>query len=473
MLDQSRAPYLEALQAHLAAGVSSFHVPGHQGGLGADPELRQLLGHALRADITEVMGIDDLHRPHGQLGEAQRLAAEAFGADQTHFLINGSTSGIHAMLLATSGPGDTLLVPRNAHRSVWGGLLLSGATAALYEPPFDRELGLYGPPTAKTVRQAAQQHPQAKAILLTNPTYHGHAADMPRVVQAAHRSNLLTLVDEAWGAHLAFHPDFPVCAMHAGADICVQSTHKLLPSLTQSAMLHVQGLRIDRGRLEQALRTLLSSSPSALLVASLDAARRQYVLHGHDILTKLATLATETARDLNRLEGISCRGGWSAGHDPTRLVVSALARGHTGYELEAYLRHEYRTQVEMADLFGVVLVLTAGHAEEPVRNIVAACQALPAKPRALPLAPAPPAFPREPLTPRETLAASTRSVPWTQAVELRSAETVTLYPPGIPWLLPGERIGKEILHELKARQRAGGSVQGASDPSLETVRVLD
>lgn len=479
---QDRTPYLDALVEHLQQNVLSFHVPGHQGGRGAGPRLESLLGTtALAADLTEVLGIDDLHRPLSQCGEAQQLAAAAFGAEETHFLVNGSTSGNHAMLLAATGPGELVLVPRNAHRSVWGGLLLSGGTAAVYEPPFDERLGVYGVPTVACLHKAVGQHPGAKVFFLSSPSYYGHACDSEGLVEAAHQLGLLVLVDEAWGAHLGFHPDFPTSAVHAGADLVVQSTHKLLPSLTQTAMLHVCGKRVDRVRLNLALRTLLSSSPNALLVASLDSARHQFAMHGQEILQNIASLAALADKTLNGAEGIFCRSGKLqdedavSSWDPTRLVISALERGYTGHELESYLRYEHRLQIEMSDLFGVVVVLTAGHATEHVTQLMHALQQLPRQPlkrNIENLLSSPPPFPHTPFTPRDALAQKTEHVPWKEAAGRRSAETVTLYPPGIPWLLPGEVIHKEVLHQLKQRQQAGGQIQGASDPHFETLAVL-
>lgn len=459
----------------------SFHVPGHQGGRGADPELHRLLGTpALWADLTEVLGIDDLHRPTDQIKEAQELAARAFGAEQTHFLINGSTSGNQAMLLATTAPGDLVLMPRNAHRSLWSALMLSGASAAVYEPPFDSELGVYAVATPDCVENAYRHHPHAKAFVLSSPSYHGHAADTRAVVETAHRLDLLVLADEAWGAHLGFHEGYPVSAVRAGADLTVQSTHKMLPSLTQSAMLHVTGHRVDRHRLDLVLRTLLSSSPSAPLLASLDSARRQYALHGRAILEELAYLSDLAQDELNQIQGILCRGGklQQPGavslRDPARLVISALGRGRSGYELEAYLRYEHRIQIEMADTFAVVVVLTAGHSEEHVRTLIHAVQSLPLQARGGEgLAPSPPPpFPSGAITPADALRASSLAVPWEMAVGCRSAELVALYPPGIPWLLPGETILPATLQELRARRQAGGKLQGASDLNLATVRVL-
>lgn len=477
--ESDSTPYLEALSQHVKGDVLSFHVPGHQGGQGADPDLVDFLGSkALKADITEVMGIDDLHRPHGQCGKAQRLAAQAFGAEETHFLVNGSTVGNQAMLLTCSGPGDLVLVPRNAHRSIWAGLMLSGSDAAAYLPPYDEELGVFSVPAPDDIHRAAEEHPKAKAIVITSPSYHGHACDIDGVIRAAHERGLLVLVDEAWGAHLNFHPGFPQSAVQAGADLVVQSTHKMLPALTQSAMLHVNGERVDRQRLDAVLRTLQTSSPSALLIASLDSARRHYALHGCEILEELARLASQTRRALKELEGIFCRGAELSAQgavpptwDPTRLVVSALARGYTGYELEARLRHDFHQQVEMSDLFGVVVVLTAGHSQEQCHRLVTAVKSLP-KGTPLPgMSQKPPLFSNQPFNPREAFMAPRQQAPWQDAIGCTSTETISLYPPGIPWILPGERIRLAVVHELQRRKQAGGQVQGAYDPTLTTLGV--
>jgi arginine/lysine/ornithine decarboxylase len=475
---QCRAPYFEAIREHLAEGILSFHVPGHQGGRGVDPELCGLLGpHLFAADLTEVLGMDDLHRPLAQLKEAQDLAALAFGAEQTHFLVNGSTSGNQAMLLATTGPGDLVLVPCNAHRSVWGALMLSGSSASVYAPPFDRQLGVYGVPTPDCVRAALARSPEARVLVLSSPTYYGHAADTLGVVKAAHDLGLLVLADEAWGAHLPFHPGFPTSAIQAGADLVVQSAHKMLPALTQSALLHVNGDRVDRDRLVHLLRTLLSSSPSAPLLASLDCARRQFALHGLGILEELARLAALGQHELGALPGVTARGGSLAPGslsrwDPCHLVVSARLLGYSGYDLEAVLRYEHRIQVEMSDYQGLVVVLTAGHEEADILALVQALASLPEGGPALGL-PEPMSCCSAPFTPAESLRTSALQVPWQQAAGRQAGELVTLYPPGIPWLIPGQEIREEVLLQLRARQAAGARVQGASDPSLSTIRVLE
>lgn len=460
----------------------SFHIPGHQQGRGAEPEALELLGEqAFRADITEVLGIDDLHHPTGQCGEAQDLAAQAFGADRTRFLVNGSTSGNQAMFLTCLGPGDTVLIPRSAHRSAWAAAVLCGAEVAVYDTPFDEEMEIFHPPTVSDFLLAYQQCPQAKAFYLVTPSYYGGAADVESLVALAHERGLLVLVDEAWGAHFAFHPDLPTSAVTAGADLTVQSTHKMLPGLTQGAMLHVRGTSVDQSRLDTVLGMLLTSSPSSLLVASLDSARREYALRGFEILDGLLSLSTRARRALNDLEGIVCHGEELLAQpevhhwDFTRLVITAVGRGFTGYELETSLRYEHRLQVEMSDHRAVVVVLSAGHDQHHADKLTEAVRALPNKGPLTSTDRKGPPRPHSSLrtfSPRESFFAPHCVVKAEEAVGLRSAETIVLYPPGIPWILTGEVIERDMISQLKEHQRMGGRVRGAADPTLTTLAVL-
>ncbi len=479
---QRRAPYLEALKDHLDQKVLSFHVPGHQQGRGAPDSALDFLGEsAFRADITEVLGIDDLHHPTGQCGEAQELAAEAFGADLTRFLVNGSTSGNQAMFLTCLGPEDTVLIPRNAHRSAWAAAVICGVQVAVYDTPFDDEMEVFHPPTVSDFYLAYEQCPQAKALYLVSPSYYGGAADLESLVAEAHDRGLLVLVDEAWGGHFAFHPGLPTSAVTAGADLTVQSTHKMLPGLTQGAMLHLRGQAVDRSRLDSVLGMLLTSSPSSLLVASLDSARREYSLRGHELLEGLLNLSAHLRRMISEIEGIVCHGEELLGRpevhqwDFTRLVVSAVERGFTGYELESTLRYEHHLQVEMSDHRAVVIVLSAGHGSQHGDRLVEALRALPHKGPLASVGLKSPTRPRralQVLSPRETFFAPHHTMGAEEAVGLRSAETIHLYPPGIPWVLPGEVIESEVLAQLKGHQQMGGRVRGAADSTLATLKVL-
>lgn len=264
-MDQTELPLVSTLAAAANRSTAAFHTPGHKRGQSAPLPLLELLGKStFRADLPELPDLDNLFAPEGAIAQAQLLAADAFGAEQTWFLANGSTCGIEAAILATCNPGDKLILPRNMHQSAIAALILSGAVPIFVLPEYDAEWDLAHPPTAKAIAQALHDHPDAKAVLIVSPTYHGVCADVEAIAQLTHQFNLPLIVDEAHGAHFAFHPDLPKPALAAQADLVVQSTHKTLSALTQAAMLHTQGRRIDRARLAASLRLVQSTSPSYL-----------------------------------------------------------------------------------------------------------------------------------------------------------------------------------------------------------------
>ncbi len=474
--DQHQAPYFEALQQYVDTEVLTFHVPGHQQGMGAPAEFQAFLASSgWKADITQVLGMDDIHRPESVCQKAQELAAEAFGAGRTHFLVNGSSCGNHAMMLATLAPGDTVLMARNSHRSAMGGLLLSGARAVFFETPYDEQMRVFHAPTVEIVEQALAQEPGVKALFFTSPTYYGSSADVEALVALAHRHDLLVLVDEAWGAHLAFHPDLPGSAVEAGADMVVQSTHKMISGLTQTAMLHINGTRVDHSRVESALRLLQSTSPSCLLVASMDVTRRQMALGGENWLGPVLELASTTRERVQSLPGLRCFGQphGVAGWDPTRLTICATEIGWTGYQLEEYLREEHNIQVELSDLFNVLALFTMGHKQEHADRLVAALEALPRRSAVeLPAVSFPLPVPERRLTQREAFQSRHESVCWQEAAGRVSAEMLTTYPPGIPVICPGELFSPEVLDYIKLEHAAGCQIEGAHDPTLNSVRVV-
>ncbi|MGE0490313.1 MAG: aminotransferase class I/II-fold pyridoxal phosphate-dependent enzyme [Vulcanimicrobiota bacterium] len=464
---QSQTPYLDALKAHLAAEVRSFHMPGHQGGRGAPARLLELLGPEVwRADLTQVHGLDDIHRPDGPCGQAQRLAAEAYGADFTYFLVNGSSSGNQIMAMAALHRGQSVLVARNAHRSTVAGILLAGAEPVYYQGPYDPAMQVWEPPQVEHLEAAWR--PDLTALWLTNPSYYGASGPIERLVEWAHRRDLICLVDEAWGAHLHFHPDLPSSAVTAGADLVVQSVHKTLGGLSQAAQLHVRQGRVDQARLENWVRWLSSTSPFCPLLASIDAVRHQMVSQGRELLTQVIELATQTRRRLAQLERVTVFSARSGG-DPTRVV--ARVAGYTGRELEAAL-YSRQIQVEMSDAHQVVLLFSPGHQAQDVDHLVEAFAQLPlreAPPR--PLRNWPP-VPEQACSPRQALERPSEAVPLQQAVGRIGVELVTPYPPGIPVLYPGEVISAEAVAYLKFEQASGVDIEGAFDSTLKTLRVI-
>ncbi len=451
-------------------------MPGHMAGRGAPADLKDLMGElALAADTTQVLDLDDIHRPLTALKEAQELAAQAWGARRTWFLVNGSSCGNLAMILACVGPEQEILVPRTAHRSVHGGLVLSGARPVYLQTPFDPEMGVHHAVEVATVARALEAHPQARALFFTSPTPYGAAADVQGLVALGQAREIPVLVDEAWGPHLAFHPDLPASALAAGADLVVHSAHKLLGALSQASMLHQGGERIPTARVEMALRMLQSTSPNCLLVASLDSARRQGALHGRQDWQRALDLADRARQALEPVPGLRCLGpDRVASYDRTRLVVSVVDSGYTGVEVERILRDRDHIQVEMSDLRNVVALVTPAHTEADLDRLVAALGRLPHRntPARVPSAGQMPPAPLQAVTPREAFLAEVIVVPLAQAAGRVCAEFLTPYPPGIPLLCPGEVFTAEHVDYLETALAAGLPLEGPADPSLETVRVL-
>ncbi len=291
-MDQSKTPYFQALLDYVDAGVIPFHTPGHKQGIGMDLAFREFIGDNICAiDLTPMPGIDDLLQPTESLLEAQQLAALAYGADRSYFLVNGSTSGNQCMMMAALNPGEKIAVPRNSHKSMLGGLVMSGARPVYMHPVVDEALHMDHSVTPETVEETLRRHPDLKAVYIVSPTYYGVAADLESITQIVHAADKLLLVDEAWGPHFHFHPALPVSATAVGADLCINSTHKMLSAFSQCAMLHQIGPRVRVDRLEAVLKIFLSTSPNLPMLASLDVARKQMSTQGPALLSRTIALA--------------------------------------------------------------------------------------------------------------------------------------------------------------------------------------
>jgi arginine decarboxylase len=492
-MDQTKTPYFQALLDYVDAGVIPFHTPGHKQGVGMDRAFREFVGDNICAiDLTPMPGLDDLLQPTDAVKEAQQLAAEAYGADRSYFLINGSTSGNQCMMMAAVNPGDKIAVPRNSHKSMLGGLVMSGAYPVYMQPEVDEELHMDLCVTPETVERTLREHPDLKAVYLVSPTYYGVAADLATIERIVHGAGKLLLVDEAWGPHFHFHPALPLSATAARADLCINSTHKMLSAFSQCAMLHQIGRRIRLDRLESVLKMFLSTSPNLPLVASLDVARRQMAVEGAALLSRTIELAEETRARLNRIPGIYCFGEEIQGRpgifdlDPTKITVTVKGLGYTGYEASTVLRHRYNIQVELADLFNVVALFTIGTTREAADRFVEAFEEMARDDRPVDLyAPsgilerrmqhgtyALPKIPPMRMLPREAFLAETEAVPFRQSAGRICAETISPYPPGIPVIAPGEEITPEIIEYLRLELKAGVRIQGPHDDRLRTIRVV-
>jgi arginine/lysine/ornithine decarboxylase len=485
MTEQPAAPYLDAVIGYGTRGPGRFHVPGHKGGQGADPGLRFGLGdRALWLDIPQDIWGVDLGPSPTPYEEAERLAAEAHGAARTWFLTNGATQGNHALCLALAPLGTRVVAQRNSHASLVDGLVLSGGVPAFVPPEYDAELGMAHGVEPGALRDALAAAPDARAAFIVSPTYYGMAADVAACAEVAHAAGVPLIVDQSWGPHFGFHEALPPSALAQGADAMLASTHKIGGSLTQSAMLHLaHDARLDDAAVARAIRLLRSTSPSSLLLASLDAARRQLALHGEQLLHE-TLLGIARARDkLAAVEGVALvddafvgRPG-VAGYDPLRIVLDVRGTGATGYDVADALRRSYDAQVELATQATLVLVVgvgesrqalerIAGDVEEVVRRLSTSGSTAPiVRPAATltnPMA----------VSPRDAFLGEAEVVGADAAVGRVSCESIAGYPPGIPALLPGERITVETVVYLRELVESGARLHGASDPELATLTVL-
>ncbi|GAP97305.1 aminotransferase class I/II-fold pyridoxal phosphate-dependent enzyme [Leptolyngbya sp. NIES-2104] len=464
-----RVPLLEMLANCAQSQNAAFHTPGHKRGQGSFAAFQELIGdRALRADLPELPELDNLFAPQGAIDEAQKLAAETFGAEQTWFLANGSTCGIIATILATCNPGDKILLPRNVHQSAISGLILSGAVPIFLPPEYDPVLDIAHSVTPKTVETALKQHPDAKAVLVIHPTYFGVCGDLSAIANLTHSFGIPLLVDEAHGAHFAFHPDFPISALSAGADLTVQSTHKTLSALTQASMLHVQGSRIERDRISRALQLVQSTSPNYLLLASLDAARAQMAIEGKALMTRTLELADRARSQIQSvLEFSNC-----FAVDRTRVTITVSHLGLDGFAADELLQ-TFGVTAEFPSLQHLTFIVSLGNTEADIDRLIEACDRLPVSEPITPLSgKIEQSFSVPSLSPREAFFAASHLVPLEQAIDQISAELICPYPPGIPVLLPGERITKNAIAQLQTVLQAGGFISGCSDPTLNRLKIV-
>ena len=483
-LNQSQTPIIDALQDWVTKTHASFYTPGHKRGIGMNPLLKNLWGADVFGwDLPELPGLDNLHAPSGMIASAQALAAEVFGAQQTWFLVNGSTAGVIAAILATCGEGDKIILPRNIHSSAIAGLIHAGAVPIFITPEYDRELDIAHSITPESVKFALEQHPDAKAVMAVYPTYYGACGDLAAIAEIVHSYDLPLLVDEAHGSHFGFHADLPPAALSVGADLTVQSTHKLLGALTQSSMLHVNSSRIDRDRISRSLRLLQSTSPSYLLLASLDAARQQMALDGEELMSQTIELAKIARAKISQIEGLSVFELDTATPgckylDLTRLTVTVTGLNLTGFAADEILTARLGIVAELPSMRHLTFIISLGNTSADIDRLVRAfvelatnhpqdkCLEL----RSIEL---PRILTSMAITPRQADRSRHLSVSIDDAVGKISAESICPYPPGIPVLISGEIITIEAVDYLRQILDLEGEIVGCSDPDLETIEIVD
>jgi arginine/lysine/ornithine decarboxylase len=485
--EQRLTPVLDGLLLYRERDYAPFHMPGHKRGAGSPPRLREALGAALDVDLPLTPGFEDTRQRTGYLGAAEALAAAAWGADRAYFLTNGSSGGLHTLVLALAPPGSVVIAPRNAHLALTDGLIFSGATPVYVEPEVDPEWGVALNVPAERFAAALADHPEASAVFVTSPSYNGCCADLDAIVGAAHAAGTAVAVDQAWGAHLRFCGALPADAVSQGADALVASIHKLTGGVTQASLIAARSERIDLQRLTTFVAMLRSTSLLVPILASIDATRHQMVADGEALWSRAIELADAARERLRAVPGLRCMDAGIlerasvADLDRTRLTVSAADLGWAGYELEWELRERYRIAVETADSIGIVMNVTYADTPEFLERLVSALTEIAArgpltgaahKARAA-LRLDPPPFARLVMTPRAAFFGRTRALPLRECVGQVGAEVVTPYPPGVPVLGPGEEITGELVQFLAEVRRRGLAVHGPHDPTMATLRVVD
>lgn len=489
-LNQDCAPLFEKMNSHRLQNRASFHVPGHKNGKGLHAGARDSYASIMSLDYTELPSLDDLHDPKGIILEAQQLAADCFGAEQTFFLVNGSTVGNLAMILAVCAKEEILIVQRNVHKSIIHGLMLAGAKAVFLPPRWDIESGLATGVNLMDVVAAMDRYPTAKGVLLSNPNYYGMGINLAEIASVVHSRGIPLLVDEAHGAHFGFHPQLPQSALASGADVVVQSTHKMLTAMTMGAMLHVQGTRVDREQLQMRLGMLQSSSPSYPIMASLDLSRRWISRQGAESITNslkiIQHLHKRIKKELPAVAILEKRPNNLSYDtlDPFKLTLSDRSGTWTGYQLRDRLE-QAGCDAEMADEAHVLLHFSVASDEADANRLFSALSDIfmtlsrekqdfrdeIANNHRMKLF-TPISAPILMSLSQTSDADKVKAIPLEAAIGFNSAEMVIPYPPGIPLLYRGEEITAQVVSQIKGMAEQGASFQGSKDAKLAQITVF-
>jgi arginine decarboxylase len=490
-LDHERAPIYETLTNYVGSGIYGFHTPGHKCGRFAAPELTELVGKSgLALDLPAMTATDNSFHPTGCVRDAQALAADLFGAGATFYLTAGSTLGVATSLLAAVPPGGTVVLPRNIHRSVVAGLVLSGALPRFVQHDVLAECGALGV-SAAAVAKSLDEEPKPAAVLLTRPSYYGLARELKEVADVCHTRGVPLIVDEAHGGHFCFLPEgAPVSALESGADLAVQSCHKTLGALVGSAQLHVgRNSLVPAEEVQHALNFLQTTSPNYLMLASLDVMRRWLWREGRELFASAVEDARTLADEIDAIPGLQVFRAENeprlAGHrlDPLRMVVNVSGTGWSGYEVERHLRTEFKVEDEMADQFSVVYILSPGDDAVARGRLLAGLKSVGSHRRGsrvegrgpeseLSTHLLQPPIPPLAMAPRDAALARQTMVDRDAAAGRTCAEMVMFYPPGIPLLMPGEVVTRETL-DVCQQLLAAGANPYASDPTFKTVCVVE
>jgi arginine decarboxylase len=479
-LNQTDTPIHMALEGQRMNRTVHFDVPGHKGGRG-NKELKNFLGEeCMRLDMNSMKPLDNLCHPVSVIKEAQELAAEAFGANQAFFIVNGTTAAVQAMIMSVCKSGDKIIMPRNVHRSAINALVVSGALPVYVNPGINKELGIPLGMSIQAVKAAIRDNPDAKAILVNNPTYYGICSNLKEIVDLAHKNHMLVLVDEAHGTHCYFHRELPISAMEAGADMAAVSMHKTGGSLTQSSMLLASDA-VNADYVRQIINLTQTTSGSYLLLSSLDIARKNLSLHGEEMFEKTIQFSDYARNEINKLGGYYAFGkelidGDEVYYfDQTKLSIHTRDIGLAGIEVYDLLRDDYGIQIEFGDIGNILAIISFGDRNLEIERLIAALSEIKRLHQRDPAG----LFDHEYINPKIMMGpqAAFYSRKNSLAIEKSSGkicgEFVMCYPPGIPILAPGEMITKEILDYISYAKEKGCFMTGTEDMKIENINVVE
>jgi lysine decarboxylase len=479
-LTQYDTPIHKALEEQRLNRLAHFDVPGHKGGRG-NKELRQFLGEeCMKLDMNSMKPLDNLCHPVSVIRDAQKLAAEAFGADEAFFIVNGTTAAVQAMIMATTVAGDKIIMPRNVHRSAINALVVNGALPVYVNPGVNQRLGIPLGMSVTDVEQAIKENPDAKAILVNNPTYYGICSDIKRIVELAHEHGMLVLADEAHGTHFYFSDKLPMSAMEAGADMAAVSMHKTGGSLTQSSILLTKNT-VNADYVRQIINLTQTTSGSYLLLSSLDIARKNMSLNGEMYSEKMIEFANYAREEINKLGGYYAfgeelvDGDMVYDFDKTKLSVHTRDIGLAGIEVYDFLRDEYGIQIEFGDIGNILAIISGGDRNLEIERLISALSEI----KRLHEREKVGMFDHEYITPmivmgpQKAFFSKKSSIPIKESSDMICSEFVMCYPPGIPILAPGEMITQEIINYIQYAKEKGCLVTGTQDMKIENINVVD
>ena len=479
--DQNTTPFFTKLKEYGLKNVAPFDVPGHKLGRIPNDLLNYTGKQVYLLDSNSPIGLDHLNKPTGVILQSENLMAEACHADKSYFITNGTTIGILAMILAACKANDKIILPRNVHKSVINGLILSGAVPVFVKPNIDKFLGIANDMTYESVEEAISENPDAKAVFVINPTYFGVVSDLKNIVDLAHKNNMMVIVDEAHGAQFYFSKKLPLSAMDANADMTAISMHKTAGSFTQSSAILCKGPNVDHSRLRASLNMLQSTSPSSLLLASLDVARKTMFFEGEKRINNLLQMTKSTREKLKKIPGINIvdkeyftsRGSFD--FDETKIIIKVSDLGLSGFEVYNLLMKNSNIQLELAESHIVLAVLTIGTTKMHLERLVNAFKKLSKiyykQKDILPKIDFTYQFPETYTRPRDAYHAPKLVVTLDEAENEIAAEQVMIYPPGIPILIPGEVITKDVIDDIKFYLQKGSALQ--SDLDNNYIRIVD